>query len=67
MPVETSSERTMMSAYGLVGAIVCFGAGGYLLDRWLETAPWLLLAGLIVGMVVGFLVLFQLVRTGSSR
>jgi F0F1-type ATP synthase assembly protein I len=57
----------MMSAYGLVGAIVCFGAAGYLLDRWLDTAPWLLLTGLIVGMVVGFLVLLQLVRTESSR
>ena len=67
MPLDPSnSERTMMTSYGLVGAVVCFGVAGYLLDRWLGTAPWLLLAGLIVGMVVGLLVVVQLVRTESD-
>ena len=44
----------MAAAYGLVGAIVLFGASGYALDRWRGTAPWFLLAGLVLGVVVGF-------------
>lgn len=32
---------------------------GYLLDRWLETTPWLTLSGVLVGMVSLFI---QLVR-----
>ena len=28
--------------------------GGFFLDRWLGTKPWLLLAGLLLGTVAGF-------------
>ncbi|HEX5108571.1 MAG TPA: AtpZ/AtpI family protein [Vicinamibacterales bacterium] len=43
----------ILAAYGLVGAILLFGAVGYALDRWIATAPWFLLAGLATGIVVG--------------
>jgi F0F1-type ATP synthase assembly protein I len=42
------------AAYSLIGAVVLLGAIGYGLDRWLGTAPWCLLGGLLFGMVVGF-------------
>lgn len=42
------------ASYTLVGAIVILGLAGYFLDRWLNTAPWLFLTGLLLGMVVGF-------------
>jgi ATP synthase protein I len=42
------------ASYTLIGAILLFGGAGYALDRWLGTTPWLLLAGLLLGMVVGF-------------
>lgn len=42
------------ASYSLIGAILLLGGGGYLVDRWLGTAPWGLLAGLLVGIVVGF-------------
>jgi len=50
----TRAAPAMAAAYGLVGAIVLFGAIGYALDRWRGTAPWFLLAGLVLGVVVGF-------------
>jgi len=47
--------------------MVFFVGGGYLLDRWLDTAPWLLLAGAILGMVGVFINLFFLVRKLSQE
>ncbi len=35
---------------------------GYLLDRWLETTPWLTLAGVMVGMASVFV---QLIRASK--
>lgn len=33
---------------------------GWALDEWLETSPWLLLAGCVVGMVNVFVLIFRL-------
>ena len=52
------------ASYGLIGALLLFGAIGYALDRWLNTAPWCLLGGLIFGMIVGF---YELARTVWHR
>jgi ATP synthase protein I len=35
--------------------------GGYYLDRWLGTEPWLLLVGLLLGIAAGFVNLFRAV------
>jgi len=43
----------IMAAYGLVGAILLFGALGYALDRMIASPPWFLLAGLAIGIAVG--------------
>jgi F0F1-type ATP synthase assembly protein I len=58
----TRNEPTVFASYGLIGAILLFGGAGYFLDRWLDTAPWLLLAGLGAGVIVGFARLYGLVR-----
>jgi F0F1-type ATP synthase assembly protein I len=52
------------AAAGLqVGASVVGGLLlGMLLDRWLATAPWIALAGLLLGAVGGFLELFRALR-----
>jgi F0F1-type ATP synthase assembly protein I len=52
----------MAVSYGLVGAIVLFGAVGYLLDRTLNTAPWLVISGVLVGVAVGFYAVGMLIR-----
>ena len=36
------------------------GGLGYAVDRWWGTSPWLLLAGLLLGLIVGF---YDLART----
>ena len=48
------------ASYSLIGAILLLGGGGYLVDRWLGTTPWALLAGLLAGLVVGF---YELAKT----
>lgn len=38
------------------------GAGlGYLLDRWLGTNPWFLIAGVLIGTVAGFLNVYRII------
>ena len=48
------------ASYTLIGAILLLGALGYAADSWLGTSPWLLLLGLLLGIVVGF---YELART----
>jgi ATP synthase protein I len=36
---------------------------GWLLDRWLGTAPWLLVTGVVIGAIAGF---YQFIRLTSK-
>lgn len=54
------------ASYTLIGAIVLLGAAGYFADEWLETSPWLLLAGLLLGIIVGFYELARVVWRRKS-
>ena len=47
----------------LFASVAAFCGIGYLLDRWLGTEPWLLIAGIVVGSAVG---LFEFVRLSSK-
>lgn len=58
----TRSEPTILASYGLIGAILFFGGAGYVLDRWMGSAPWLLLTGFGVGLIVGFVRLYRRAR-----
>jgi len=49
-----NSAQYAAVSYTLIGAIIVLGGLGYLADRWLGTEPWLLLGGLLLGIVVGF-------------
>ena len=49
------------ASYSLIGAIVLLGGLGYFADGWFGTAPWLLLIGLLLGIVVGFYELARVV------
>jgi F0F1-type ATP synthase assembly protein I len=60
----TRSGPVAAASYTLVGAIILLGGIGYALDGWLETAPWLLMTGLLLGIVVGF---YELVETVWRR
>ena len=52
------------ASYTLIGAIILFGGIGYAVDEWRGTSPWGLLAGLLLGLVVGF---YQLAKTVWHR
>ena len=52
------------AGYSLIGAILLFGGLGYALDLWRGTAPWFLVTGLLLGVVVGF---YGLARTVWRR
>jgi F0F1-type ATP synthase assembly protein I len=49
------------ASYTLIGAILLLGGLGYLADSWLGTEPWLLLLGLVLGLVIGFYELARVV------
>ena len=46
----------------LAGAVLVYVGIGYLLDWWLGTSPWFLIAGAVVGMVAFFVQLVRVVR-----
>jgi F0F1-type ATP synthase assembly protein I len=51
----------------LISAIVTWAGIGWLLDRWLDTTPWLLLIGIVIGGAAGFyLVLLRSNRMMAS-
>ena len=56
--------RMAGASYTLIGAIVLLGFLGYFGDLWLGTRPWLMVGGLLFGMVVGF---YELARVVWGR
>jgi F0F1-type ATP synthase assembly protein I len=52
------------ASYALIGGIIVLGSIGYAIDRWLGTSPWFLLAGLLLGIIVGF---YDLAKTIWKR
>ncbi|MDR0842930.1 MAG: AtpZ/AtpI family protein [Acidobacteriota bacterium] len=55
------SGPAAMAGYTLIGAILLLGGVGYAVDRRFGTSPWFLLAGLLAGVVVGFVELAKIV------
>jgi ATP synthase protein I len=53
--------------FALVIATVIGLVGGYYADRWLGTSPWLLLLGLVLGIVAGFVNLFRSVSRADRE
>ncbi|MBI2158838.1 MAG: AtpZ/AtpI family protein [Candidatus Rokubacteria bacterium] len=51
----------------LVVATVIGLAAGYYADRWLGTAPWLMLLGLGLGIAAGFVNLFRSVSRAERE
>lgn len=44
-------------------SVLAFLGIGWLLDRWLETSPWLMVAGIILGSIIGF---YEFIRIVSK-
>ncbi|HVN67994.1 MAG TPA: AtpZ/AtpI family protein [Candidatus Sulfotelmatobacter sp.] len=56
MKPELNNDFLSATSLGLEIAVAVFlGAGaGYLADLWLKSAPWGMVAGLVIGAIVGF-------------
>jgi F0F1-type ATP synthase assembly protein I len=52
------------ASYTLVGGIILLGGIGYAIDKWRGTWPWFLVAGLFLGIIVGF---YELIKTVSQK
>jgi F0F1-type ATP synthase assembly protein I len=50
--------------YALMGSIVAFVIAGYLLDRFLETSPWFIVSGVLLGTIIGF---YQFIRISGKN
>lgn len=50
------------AALTLFASVASLTGVGWLLDRWLDTAPWLLAFGIVLGAVAGF---YQFIRLTS--
>lgn len=48
------------AAFTLFVSVASMCGIGWLLDRWLGTAPWLMAGGLILGAIVGLFEFFRL-------
>ena len=60
--VNRRSGLAYAAAFSLFAAVVAGLGIGWLLDRWLGTKPWLLVAGVVLGSAAG---LYEFVRTSS--
>jgi len=65
MQVNLSSGAPgIFAGYALIGAVMGLGSLGYMLDRHLDTAPLFVIAGLVVGICLGF---YNLVITTQRK
>jgi len=58
------SGSAAAASYTLVGGIIVLGGLGYWADTRFGTAPWLLVVGLLLGIVVGF---YEIVKSTLRR
>ncbi len=55
------SGPAAVAGYTLLASILVLGGIGYALDIWRGTSPWFLIAGLFLGIIVGFLELAKII------
>jgi len=61
--INRKSGLAYAAAISLFAAVVSGLIAGWLLDRWLGTAPWLLVAGIVLGAAAGF---YEFIRITSK-
>ena len=68
-PSKSNSDENRKAGFAyaagltLFASVAAFTGVGWMLDKWLETQPWCLIAGIVIGSAVG---LFEFVRLSSK-
>jgi len=60
----TRAGPVALASYTLIGAIIVLGGIGYALDLWRGSGHWFVLAGLLIGLIVGF---YELAKTAFPK
>lgn len=53
--------------YSFPVTVMVGGIGGWFLDRWLGTSPWLTVTGFVLGLGAGFSILFRTVKALEKK
>jgi len=61
--INRKSGLAYAAAFSLFASVVSGLIAGWLLDRWLGTNPWLLVAGIVLGAAAGF---YEFIRITSK-
>lgn len=61
--VTAAVDDGWMGGGSFLGSIFSGVLLGYLADRWLDTAPWFVIAGIVLGAYSGFMRMWHLSRT----
>ena len=61
--INLKSGLAYAAAFTLFASVMAGLIVGWLLDRWLGTKPWLLVAGIVLGAAVGF---YEFIRSTSK-
>ena len=61
--INRKSGLAYAAAFTLFASVMAGLIGGWLLDRWLGTNPWLLITGIVLGGAAGF---YELIRSASK-
>jgi ATP synthase protein I len=69
---DKDDQNVNRKSGALIGAVMALSSSivsclivGWLLDRWLGTTPWLIVVGIIVGSVAGFMHLIRVMSRVS--
>ncbi|MGH9838480.1 MAG: AtpZ/AtpI family protein [Blastocatellia bacterium] len=70
--MSQESEQSKLALAFSVGAIITSNIvggilAGYLLDRWLDTKPWLVVTGLLLGTIGAFVGLYRVMAQLSRQ
>jgi len=63
--VVRKSGIVYAAVLSIVFSLISFLFVGWLLDRWLGTSPWLVVAGVVLGACVGFYEFIRLISKAS--